>query len=296
MADKKFTMKNSDVRNLATLDAAVSLALESPDDGKGTARDTHNASWAGSASLDAAASLAREGWAEVRPDIDAALSGILPRLEEVTRRRITRLRSVAGGSVNVARMMSGDPRCMVRSRIVAQPTTGPLVRILVNGSASSGVSTDRIMKRGAAVVALVEAISLCGANSTVTVAFPGSGSGGKRMFVSFVQIKGEAGALDINALMFALAHPSMLRRIMFACWETEPIEVRRVQGFGNGKDGFMGYGRVVRFDEMPDELLSNYVVKVDAPSGYETIRPETDPIKWIDQTLTGIGLITKEGN
>lgn len=292
---EKFPKKNRTIHHHASLDEVVRLALTSPDDGFGSARNT-GTSFSGTATLEEAASLARYGWHDIRADIDATLSQITPRLAEVTRRRITRSRSVAGGAVNVARLLSGDPRCMTRTRLTAQPTTGPLIRILVNGSASCAVSAERIKRRGAAVVSLVEAITLCGANSTVTIAFPGS-SGAKDQYLhaSFVDIKREESALDIDALMFAAAHPSMLRRIMFAAWETEPEDIRRRHGYGNGKNGYSGYGRSVRLEDCPQELVNGYQVIIDAPDNYSSRTMETDPISWIAETLTGVGIIAKDG-
>jgi hypothetical protein len=182
------------------------------------------------------------------------------------------------------------------TQVKIRPTTaqGPVVKILINGSASYAVSVDRIKARGVAVAALVEAIHLSGANATVTVMYSQSASrnSSARHLVTLVDVKTESSPLDIDAMMFAVAHPSMLRRIMFAAWETESATIRKEWGLGGKYGGGYGFPRGV--DSLPAERRAEYSVTIDKPGAYETSNIENDPVQWVADTLKGVGLLDAE--
>lgn len=270
-------------RVFPTLDAVVEYASKSvPTRNASRRTDAYFSSFAQSATFDDAVTLAHDGWMDLRADIDAKVSTIREDVASVTVNRIARRRAIAGGSVNVPRMLMGDPRCMTRNRIEPAPKNGRVVKVAINGCVSHAVSTDRIVKRGAAVVALVEAIHLAGCNAEVWVTFPNRVNG--HLHHLKVCVKSAEQPLDVNALTFAIAHPGMLRRIVIGAWEQERAKIRAHFRFYDRK----GHGCTARYDSGID--MSDWHVTVDTPLGMSE-RIEEDPAGWLRGELLGLGLM-----
>lgn len=288
MAPRKKKNAPDFVRAFESLDDAITCAMEGPNnvsDRASRRKGKAFAEWTGTATFGDAVQLAREGWSEIRPDIDRIVSGIRDEVTQITRKRIVTRRSVAGGAVNVGRMMSGDPRCMKRIRFEPTPATGRVVKIVVNAAASSAVSPEQIRKRGAAIVALVEAIHLSGASTEITVAQRVVGrTSTNRGYQVRIKVKRAEDRLDINTLMFAVAHPSMLRRIVFGVEERESGEIREEFGLMPGG----GYGVPAK---LADTDMSEFGIVVDMPNGYRNEQINQEPVEWIRGTLTGLSLV-----
>lgn len=157
--------------------------------------------WAGG-SWQEAMQRAKEGEPARVPRSDAFLS----RMEDLARMESHAFEaqaSVAGGVANVPAYLAGHPASMrMRRRVMKQQA--PLV-VLVDCFASAGVSVDAIERRGAAVLALVRAVSVI--RPVTLVAFCALG-GDKTTVHSF---RVETAPLDLSRAAWALGSPNVLR-------------------------------------------------------------------------------------
>lgn len=120
---------------------------------------------------------------------------------------------VTGGAYDAGARIVGVPECW---GTVAPVRARRGVRIVANIDASGGVSNETLIQRGAAVGALVMVMQARGHAVTVDVLCP-DGSFSKRGCFVRVADGGSGSIVDIDKIVFALAHPAMLR-VFFRGW------------------------------------------------------------------------------
>lgn len=163
--------------------------------------------WYGTDDLPAALALARDGWHE---GVDLAESLDVP--PAVVRRRRY---SVAGGSVNVGRMLAGHPAHM-RSR-PRQPGRR-VVTLFVETFMSAGIDPDNAVIRAALIARIADAMEREGYSCEIVAivttrgAFGGGGTGHQHA----ITLKQAGERLALPDIVFALGHPSFFRRLVFA--------------------------------------------------------------------------------
>jgi hypothetical protein len=144
---------------------------------------------------------------------------------------------VEGIQVDIARYLDGEPECWIQweHQIVESPGT-KIVRMIFNGSVSSGVSTETIERVGAAAVALVELLEYSGIRVEIFLENVFAKYVGLQCpkVISQVKIKSADQPLDIPRLAFALGHPACLRRLGFAFVELQSKEYRESIGISYG--------------------------------------------------------------
>lgn len=161
-------------------------------------------------SFDHAMTLAREGWPSgrermVRANAMAASAGAVLSGPAYT--------LDVGGAYPVASLAAaGDPACMV-SFAPSNERVRPIVRLLVNGSVSARYMANEIFNYGAALSSIIDGLEQNDVRCEITVCFPGE-AGGSKMSCN-VRIKEAGEPLNLDTLAFAIAHPSMLRRLTF---------------------------------------------------------------------------------
>lgn len=168
--------------------------------------------WDGAVGYDGALRLAYDGWPEGVRQIHALArlvhSGQLP----------TRGFDVAGEFPDVPRALGGDPRNMVTRGCRAAPK--PVVTIAVGLQMSAGTTGKLAMNYGAALVGLIDRLESQGVrielHATAAIEY-----GSAQVSVALC-LKQAGDALDQSAIAFAIAHPAMFRRLMFAAWERTP--------------------------------------------------------------------------
>jgi hypothetical protein len=167
--------------------------------------------------------------------------------EQRMRTRTVR-RPTPPGRVDVAGVVACNPRAGFIARKPVASTRhakGKVVRVLVNISAASLVTPDAIKRRGAAVLALVDMLQNRGLRVEVLGTFTNVKSG-------VLEYRWTVKAANANAslatLAFGLAHPSMLRRIIFSMMECEPDAIRRAfnVGYGYGTPGDSQYAEDIK--------------------------------------------------
>lgn len=177
-------------------------------------RDMVNPDWYGSESYKAADTLARMGWPKGRANLAKAQEAILPLAQA---RGLTRAQGfdVGGAYPVVPVAVAGDPVCMVTVGD-QERATRPYVRFHVNIGLSSGIKPGIVTTRGAAILAWVDALEQAGARCEVVLAWGANTFGDNPALHTTIMAKRADEPLDIDRMSYALLHPSMIRRHVFA--------------------------------------------------------------------------------
>lgn len=242
--------------------------------------------WAGKTTdLADAVRLGLLGYDEVRPQVERMFAELESQLAERLEVAFQTRFDYTGSVVDVGRYLSGEPECMID--FVPEPSArmGRVVKVIVNGIASSNVKAERIIKRGVVVCALIDAIHKLGMGVEVYAEFPTNDRGVNDRLGSvhtfLVKLHSSEQMLDINNLMFGLCHPSMLRRISFSVMEQTKWEPAKhlVKG-GYGYPSALEMGDRVGADVRCEMLQSG-------KDEYESKKP----VDWVMSTLSGLGVI-----
>lgn len=191
-----------------------------------------SARWDDNVGLEAAFQMARTGWAEgmkqaeeiSRPLVETIV-GQLERSDIVY--------DVEGIAVDIGRFLAEEPEVWIRfeNEIVSSPCASPrLITIVHNCSESSRVDADSIMSKGAHVMALIQALEYAGHRVELTVLAFASQEG-----TCSVTVKQFDQPLDNALTIYALAHPSMLRRLGFIYAENMSNGAQKVVGSSYGR-------------------------------------------------------------
>ena len=249
---------------------------------------TNPRSFTGSDSWDHACELARDGWTDVRDDVAALADPLRDRLRARLGTPPVFVHDVSGVAVDMGAFMAGEPENMMFLMPTEERQGGKVVRIVLNVCASGSVDARDLLKRGVAVLALVEAIAMVGGSAELIVVDTrgGRGDSGAASY-TIVPVKEASQHIDPDRLMFAAAHPSMLRRFGFA--ETERLPAEAIKALGLNKPH--GYGTVAPCPQSVLDTLGTVDVYVKEWLGGDAVnrRIVADPEAWILDTLRGIG-------
>jgi hypothetical protein len=200
-----------------------------------SSRSVGDRSWAGTSSFDEAMALARKGWPEGLKDIQKVSEAIWNVVGQEIQ-KVETLFDVCGAFADVDRYLTGEPEDMVQ--FVEEQTfgRGKVVKLFVNNAASCGVSAKTMFCRGAAVVALIDALEKLGYSCEVSTAdaLAGGWRGDNQLLQYEVELRGAGQVLDMDRMAFALAHPSWLRRMVFSAMEQEDATIRSTFKIGGG--------------------------------------------------------------
>lgn len=193
--------------------------------------------WSGVENRQEAFKLAREGWAKGTADIKNLAMPLFNHVSKMIE-RLDVNHDIEGHAIDVARFVDGEPEAWLKFENVIQESENghKLIRIVFNCSASAGVDTEVINRKGAAVAALVELLEYTGHRVELILVHASEGYY-RESAEQYVRLKEFDQNLDLNVLAFALAHPSTLRVLTFSVMEQMPADAR-------GKIGVPGsYGR-----------------------------------------------------
>lgn len=232
--------------------------------------------WAGSKTLAKACDLARNGWTAIRPEVDDILGELTDRLADKLDNLYKPMYDFGGAYVDMGRFVEGDPECMVTFQAVPAGAMGRVIKIAVSGTASSFIDPEDIKKRGISIISLVDTINKLGFGVELwwdsTIQHSGRHS-------TAVKLHDSADTLDINSVMFALAHPSMLRRLTFSVQEQSSHAKEQNVGGGYGVPSTMGIVEAFDFDVTVEKLQDGRGDIVANPMG------------WVMSTLKGLDVI-----
>ena len=239
--------------------------------------------WSGTKTMDEALELARYGWEEGRQHLRQAVGRIaLDQL--VGRRPIVESRlDFAGDEVDIGAYLHGEPEHMVDYQ-VRQDTHGKQAMMYVNASVASNVSSERIMQRGGALYAAIEALRTEGYSLGLTMVDSTKNNRFSHYAEYQIPVVRPGEYLDIDTAAFCLAHPAFSRRGVLALNEHEPNDIRYAMGFMAGG----GYGEPIPMvsDLPPHSFL------IDQGEGLD-LRSDDDmqhfAQKVVDRTLETLG-------
>lgn len=231
-------------------------------------------------SLDEAVKLAEEGWHDERPEVDKLIRALQDQLGERLHKTNRHFVGFAGGGVNMGNFLAGLPNHMNAFRRVPMAKHGKIVRIVLDYGANGMVRTEVMRKRGAVVTVLVDALATLGLSvelwgeTTVKI-----GDLGKH--TTLVKLHDPREPLDIDSLMYVIAHPSMLRRLTFG--------VRELSAFGADAVQRKGHGTSVPIT-LANELEADIVINRTEHGGDPRVVGK-DPVAWVMETIQGLGVL-----
>lgn len=192
--------------------------------------------------MDEVETLVRDGWADEMPgalNIAESAVSTVERRYEMT--RPVAMFDVTGQDVDVALFLDGEPECMIDYPLREVVDAGRVITLCASIATSAAVSTEAMIRRGSAVVALALALDRCGYGVEIFLDWSNTTMGGPRNKPTEsmrVPIKLANDHLDAERILFALAHPAMLRVLAFAAADDYPQDVR--DAHGNTEHGWQG--------------------------------------------------------
>jgi hypothetical protein len=175
------------------------------------------ASWTGTQSFEEAMQLARNGW----PEGVQRMRRVADAISQVISSKIIRPEArfdETGDEVAVDRYLEGDPEHFVSYPLQESRASGGRVFTVGFGIfVSAGVDKEYFTNRGAAVLALLDALESAGYRCELDI-----GMAVREAYTMRCPIKAAEHALDLDRLAFTLMHPSIFRRIQFSIGETDP--------------------------------------------------------------------------
>jgi hypothetical protein len=164
---------------------------------------------------------------------------------------------VTGAEVDVGVYLSGVPECMVDAMPREVSARGKVITFVIPAGYVNTVEHDVIINRGLALATLCTAIIDAGHSVEIWSGFTGRLTLPKAelRFRSLARVISAGEPLDIGRLIFAVAHPAMLRRLWFGVWDAQPPEVAAAM-----RDDRYGHGPYdCRAADLPSDITDPYV-------------------------------------
>lgn len=170
-------------------------------------------SFTGTRDMREAIEIARNGWSKAIEEAEKFISSLDHDFAKQKRRK----HSLAGGHVNIGRMLSGNPVCMTRR---TKQKGNQIITLIIEADVLAQIDASMISKRTYCIAAMVILLERAGFRCEV-VAHSGAVSEFNKIRpkveVSIACVLKQATEyLDLNSIVFALGHPSFLRRFLFA--------------------------------------------------------------------------------
>ena len=237
--------------------------------------------WHGVGSLTELRTLANHGWQDVEADAMTIVESVLEGVERTYDLDVfTPFYDVAGGTVDIDRFLTGEPECMVNYLPVPTTDVGRVITLCASVCYSAGVSIRTIKRRGHTVAALALALTRIGLAVELWVDIS-CGPGAGQVHRCRVLVKGANDELDVAKIMFAYAHPAVLRGLFFGVANGYPEDIRTAVGIPNR------YGSpVAPKRDLPEGTI--YLPEVcsshDVPDAYREV----------ERTLRELGVLTDD--
>jgi len=202
--------------------------------------------------------MARHGW----PEGTKKAKRLLDKLEVpvLQANHDTTVHDVTGAYVDVGTYVTGAPECMVDF----QPDTRPVrfAHIVVGGNYNWRVDTEAVMMRGVAIAAAIDALESRGVRCSVdvvtctTARYLDYKSGA---LTTRLPVKEAHEPLNLDKLVFTVAHSGYCRRLIHAVYEQQSDEVRA--RFGINPVGVYGFPAPIK--PVPGAYLFQTIVESD---------------------------------
>ena len=235
--------------------------------------------WSGTPSHDAALRLAKDGWHDIRHLVDATRSIVMDKVSEVVQFTHAPIMSVAGAVVDMGVYMTGHPECMIAFDPEPENKPEKVLRIVMDPGASARYKAGWMANRGGAVASLLEILQMLGHSLEIHIVSPVQGVTAG-IHTPLIAAHKAGTVCDIDALMFACGHPSMLRRMIFT--------LRKHRN--GGSDGRMGRTVAIPQD-LADEVDAQIVVNRDEHRLAGEPDAGRQPTEWVLWHLRRLGLV-----
>ena len=192
------------------------FAMTRSDSREKSSRKMYNLDWYGGVTWKEACQLATHGWEEGAREVEKYRALLYENLVQYLPRQNIE-NAVSGYAVDVGAYLSNAPECFYRREMNEPVATAPVVRIVVSLAFSASVRPEIITKRGAMICAMADAIEQLG-YSVEIIGNDAVESRGKYSEINIV-LKQSTCTLNVATLAFCLAHPAMLRRLLFSAEE-----------------------------------------------------------------------------
>ena len=201
----------------------------------GTSHEQGRERFSGTSTYEKASELV-EGWHEGVEKIEHFARPVVDMISSKMERSDV-FHDVEGMGIDVARFVEGEPECWQNYISTHVEGVGQRVlRLVLNGSTSGGINKEQMIERGSFVCATVDCLERAGFSVEVWYAFACRhyAYGNERWLSNInVKIKESNQPIDMARVAFALAHPAMLRRLLFATMERTPdIHKSSSSGYG----------------------------------------------------------------
>lgn len=221
--------------------------------------------WSGNVTVNQAANMLLYGWQDKEMDfqqeVDALLDQLSDRMNVFIQDQHRTVLDSSGGFVDIQRVIAGEPENMYETYMDPEASKGKALKVAVNLAASSGVNPEWIKRRGVAVAAAAKAVSTMGFNVELWVGQSVTNS--DRQSTEMIKVKDYFDPLDDEVALFSMAHPGMLRKIVFWLEEQHESEWRQLLGFG---EGIGGYGSPSNF---PSEVRNQFDLVIERGQSFE---------------------------
>ena len=202
-------------KTFETVQEFIDYTLNEPTDstwnGKERASREGSNSFTGTYTFSEACKLATDGWPDGLKKVTEKLG-----LSLSHGRSKIRIHDVAGDLPDIGRFLASQPDCMSR-RVVQQGMKKPIIDIVLNGSYSAYINTDKIINYGAAIASVIDELENAGFSVGLQVC--GVTSSGKGCG-PIINIKKPGEPMEIDRMIFFTAHPSFFRRFCFSFFES----------------------------------------------------------------------------
>jgi hypothetical protein len=214
-----------------------------------TTENEERTAFTGTRTFEDALSLVTNGWSEGRNKLVKGVEALA--LKKELAQLPAFVYDVAGARPEVPLAVAGDPCCMWDANPL-QDAAAPVLRFVISSSASCRWEIDALIRWGTSILSVVDSLEANGRCSVeLSVAKSTIDYDDKRRLEFITKVKNAGQHIDFDVMAFAIAHPSMLRRIGFACSE-RIVEDGMEDAMGDG------YGRPTTLSE--DALDGAYYV------------------------------------
>jgi len=229
---------------------SLAEAIEFADKGKRgsdfSASSREEGDWSGTPNWPYMLKVAENGWTKGRALVAASLETIFSTGAATLANAAAIDYDIAGHYPDTALASSGETFAMINAGDLSAEK--PVVKLVVNITASAGIKAKHLANRGAAVAALVDQIESAGHSCEIhavrsTVGYQ------DHFTCECVVVKRAGERLGVDEIAFGLGHPSMLRRVCFALMENDPFTNRK--GFAGG----YGMPRDIPADALPADAI-----------------------------------------
>lgn len=195
----------------------------------GTRAEENSERWCRGTRDDAMRLAGGEGWLDAMPTVERIATHVSRLIDaETISDSFTYRYDVTGGGVDVARFLEGESACMVETIPERVAKRGKVARVLVNAGYHNGILPETVQIRGAAVVALIDAMRQAHYSLEVWGSIQGVKVGDRsKRYCYAVKLLDAAETYRPEMLLFGLGHSLMLRKLSFLVNDLENGTVRQ---------------------------------------------------------------------